>query len=544
MQQRRVSGAAAILLSAAFISLWLGAGIESESRLLEEEADHDSLFPLSSRDVWAFSLASIGLVVAAGGGIGGGGMLVPIYILVLQFPTKHAIPLSNVTVFGGAVANTMLNVRKRHPLADRPLIDWDLILVMEPLTILGALIGTFIHKVLNEIIIVILLALLLSFIAYKTLAKAVKLYEKEDYVMVKSSDDATDSDDKVGLSQHELELTKIKKGAMLAPTDLLRNVSDDGAPSHRELLRRRSSLCRKSSGMDSSTHEEMHSFGSCDTMSLGSQQGSFDAINAQSSSSPRDEPVGDETINPLLVQILEEERHVRFETVGVIVSLFVVVLIMNILKGGGAFPSPIGIECGSPLFWIAEGSIALCILLVSWYARSILLRRARRKQDARYQYLECDIEWNASSALIYPLLSCSAGLVAGLFGIGGGIIKGPLMLALGVHPAIASATSACMILFTSFTAMASFAVFGLLVRDYAILCLIIGFVATLMGQTIMSLIFQRCQRNSYIAFCIGTVVLLSAICITLESVISLLRGGASQRSVGDLCSAHLGRPSP
>ena len=60
-------------------------------------------------------------------------MLVPIYILIFGFSPKHAIPLSNITVFGGAIANTLLNSRKRHPLADRPLVDWDLILVMEPL---------------------------------------------------------------------------------------------------------------------------------------------------------------------------------------------------------------------------------------------------------------------------------------------------------------------------------------------------------------------------------------------------------------------------
>ena len=61
----------------------------------------------------------------------------PIYILVNGFSPKQAIPLSNVTVFGGAIANTILNVSKRHPETDRPLVDWDLILVMEPLTIAG-----------------------------------------------------------------------------------------------------------------------------------------------------------------------------------------------------------------------------------------------------------------------------------------------------------------------------------------------------------------------------------------------------------------------
>ena len=91
----------------------------------------------------SFSLCSLILVslvrpfllyIQAGGGIGGGGILVPIYCLVMGFSPKHAIPLSNITVFGGSVANTLLNARKRHPLADRPLVDWDLILVMEPLS--------------------------------------------------------------------------------------------------------------------------------------------------------------------------------------------------------------------------------------------------------------------------------------------------------------------------------------------------------------------------------------------------------------------------
>lgn len=142
--------------------------------------EHPPLFPLTSRDYAGFILAVMGLMVAvcdsnarllffplrrakfsrgrffltdpclflfhyfyhvqffftcqAGGGIGGGGILVPIYILVMDFSPKHAIPLSNITVFGGAVANTILNMTKRHPLADRPLVDWDLILVMEPLS--------------------------------------------------------------------------------------------------------------------------------------------------------------------------------------------------------------------------------------------------------------------------------------------------------------------------------------------------------------------------------------------------------------------------
>jgi len=85
------------------------------------EEVHKPLLPLDNSDQVGFVLTVWGLMIAAGGGIGGGGILVPIYILIMGFTPKHAIPLSNITVLGGALANMLLNVKKRHPLADRPL---------------------------------------------------------------------------------------------------------------------------------------------------------------------------------------------------------------------------------------------------------------------------------------------------------------------------------------------------------------------------------------------------------------------------------------
>lgn len=136
-----------------------------------KEGELEPLFPLEAIDYLGISCAIVGLILAAGGGIGGGGLLVPIFLLVMEFPVKHAVSLSNVTVFGGAVANTLLNSRKKHPLANRPLIDFDLLSMMEPLTMAGALIGADLNEILPDVLVVIMLVVLLGATALRTLDK-------------------------------------------------------------------------------------------------------------------------------------------------------------------------------------------------------------------------------------------------------------------------------------------------------------------------------------------------------------------------------------
>ena len=109
------------------------------------------------------------------------------------------------------------------------------------------------------------------------------------------------------------------------------------------------------------------------------------------------------------------------------------------------------------------------------------------------------------------------------------------MLAMGVHPAVSSASSATMILFTSFTATTSFVVFGLLVFDYGVACLLVGFFATLVGQIGLSYLMKKAQRNSYIAFSIGGVVLLSAVLMTFQSMISIASG--EKHHSGGICGS-------
>lgn len=500
-------------------------------------SDHDSLIPLQTSDIVGFLCAALGLVVAAGGGIGGGGILVPIYILIFGFLPKHAIPLSNVTVFGGAIANTLRNSRKRHPTADRPLIDWDLIVVMEPPTLAGALVGANLNKVLPETVIGIMLVLLLVLTSYCTLKKARKMYQKETEEITRQNVGTRTLavDSTTMISESKLDSVGMNEYLLINPGIM----NEDSGPDDEEVNFTENSEYKGLSmhDMDNSHRppSNRHGLSSLSSIQL-SDDDDDDDLEEEDISSNEDLP---EYWSPASIEhILEEEKHPKRKNVFLIILMFSVVLLINILKGGGGFESPLGIECGSNVFWAAQALLFVWILFVSLLGRRLLLNDAKRKTQAGYIYLDDDLKWDRTSTIIYPLISTLAGFCAGMFGIGGGIIKGPLMLAMGFHPAVASATSACMILFTSFTATTTFSVYGLMVPDYAIAGASLGFSATFLGQTVMSRILAKSKRNSYIAFCIGFVVLLSAVMMSLESVLHLISEEEDQM-FGGICDSHL-----
>ena len=54
-------------------------------RRLQNHKDdpHKTFWPLAWGDIVGFSFAAVSLFIAAGGGIGGGGILVPLFILIM-----------------------------------------------------------------------------------------------------------------------------------------------------------------------------------------------------------------------------------------------------------------------------------------------------------------------------------------------------------------------------------------------------------------------------------------------------------------------------
>jgi uncharacterized membrane protein YfcA len=485
----------------------------SGEELAEGEILHKDLFPLDNNDWWGTLLVGLGTMIAASGGIGGGAILVPILILVYNFHPKYAIPLSNFTIVGSSITNMVMNLPKRHPDTNRPLVDWDLILVMEPMTMGGAIVGAIAAQILPEWLLIISLVILLAYTTKTTLEKGMQQWNKESEEFAKeklselakakiaeatsetksllSSND--DEDDEIDASENAIELKK-------QPVKTSSNISQVNAPE----------------------------------FSKGEAFGDFESGNSLISNSK----VNDEAlaVKKELDELLEVESKTPWNTAILMTVMVGVVIILNLLKGGGGnFKSPLGVTCGSNAYWFLTFLVFVWVLVISFWARTQLVQKWEKKKRLQYKYVKGDIEWNPKNTLIYPAICFFAGFCAGMFGVGGGIVKGPLMLQMGVHPLVASATVAVMIMFTSVAGTVMFVTFGTLTWDYGIFLFIVGFISTAIGQFGVSYLVQKYKRTSLVSFSIGAVVAISTVLMTVQSVFTILNWEEGHGDKQGLC---------
>ena len=129
------------------------------------------------------------------------------------------------------------------------------------------------------------------------------------------------------------------------------------------------------------------------------------------------------------------------------------------------------------------------------------------------------VKWSAATAVGCPLISIAAGFFAGTFGIGGGFIKTPLLMFLGLPPEAAAATSSAMIFFTSLTATTSYFAFGHILYAYTAYFFLLGVGATALGQFIGARYLARRHRAVVTQLCMGAIMGLSAVLLTLETLL-------------------------
>ncbi|KAL0487446.1 sulfite exporter TauE [Acrasis kona] len=428
---------------------------------------HKPLFPnINLYDILSTLFTFLAGVISSGGGIGGGGLFIPILTSAGQFAAHLAVPISITMIFGASLMTFFIQAFQRHPKADRPLIDYQVCLLLEPATLAGTVIGVFFNVMFPGWLILMLVLLLLIVTDYRMFKKAIEEWKKEG---------------------EEAKLNvPLDRNSETAP---LVGTSDD---SDDEELSANQENILDEDGRDAKAPPK-------------SPTGQYSGIETP-------DPDVDATTGVAanrsaeLEEILKSESGTPWFTLLVLVTCWVVIFLISLFKGAHGAPSVVNVEHCSPWYWflsvIIFPIVFVMTFLIGWY----LVRSHRRKSELNYSFHKGDVQYTAFNVFWYPLLCVFAGVMASLVGIGGGMIKSPLLMELGVPPSVAGASASFMILFTSSISTVQFIILGLLPWDYGLWFAANGFIAGLIGTLLIAHLVKKYNKQSIIVFSVAVAI--------------------------------------
>jgi len=210
------------------------------------------------------------------------------------------------------------------------------------------------------------------------------------------------------------------------------------------------------------------------------------------------------------------------------VSIFVIL-------AGGKTSSVIGIACGSWQYYLTVFLAVPYLLVVDAYCVYRLIQKERYKLKIGFKRHAKDLKWTRTKIFLFPLSGFLVGLAAGVFGLGGGTLQGPLMLSLGVGPAVMSATSLFIVLISAVGALIQYLGNGTLPWDYCLWFLGFGIWGAFFGKTLLDSLIKRFKRQSLIIAFLALLIGLVLIAL-LYVAISRIASGNSSWAFKHICN--------
>nr|CEL73681.1 TPA: hypothetical protein BN1205_044080 [Toxoplasma gondii VEG] len=565
----------------------LGATEDSEK---QAKSVSDLANPLDVVGVLAIGIASI---IAVAAGAGGGAIYVPIMILVMGFTVYEATATSQALMFGGSLAGTSLNLFRRHPYADRPAIDLDLVLLMGPMQIAGATFGLVINRCWPVYLIMALLVVLLFATAYKTfrqmmrlkhegaaarkqleqrsgsLCEALEEEEQEEERArlsrvagdnVKSGSDprgpclSADAEPAATADNETLEGRGVEKpGAAKRDLELVtvtQSETENSDGDAERLKAKREINSHAANGAEDKEQGETVQAAADASPHHGASEGSEYRITTpcpDPKSSEEEKGSGFADSSPGAVR-LPFPQSLRYALRGhspikwfAMFVVYAINLAFTIIKGGPRTRWEIVSYCGSAYWGVYV--LGAAFLMSCSYAAAMWLWRNNEKErgkievegTTRAQPKKGELEY--SFAHVHSLMGISlvAGMMAGIIGIGGGLILGPFLLVKGVPPAVTTSVNTTMILFTSSSAAAISVASGNAPWDYCLLLFGVCFLTTLIGKALVDKFVKRYHADYILVLLLLVIMLGSVVCTVVSGILTIKKGDPRDMSFKSPC---------
>ena len=317
---------------------------------------HKDVFPLEILEFFGSMILGIMVALSNAGGIGGGGIIVPIAIVFFRFRTKQAVALSNFCIFTASVVRFIINFNQKHPKKDSKVIDYGIIMVMFPMVLLGSLLGVQVNLLMPEIILLGALTLILIFLAIKSYFASKKIYRKENEERKKEAQVDSKSEEEHELSNRIDNIRDPEEGKNSHFEDEENEGGEDEKPVNQEsenndtnhgtlppIFTKRQSKSSSDSEEDVKTSREMNKEKENVDQNSSQRNTAKDENNGIQENDGEELNEGD--IHPKLAKILKKEQsHWKPSTYFLFPFLFVVLILLVLIRGTSSVDSIVGIE--------------------------------------------------------------------------------------------------------------------------------------------------------------------------------------------------------
>jgi uncharacterized membrane protein YfcA len=426
---------------------------------------HEPFFPLTS-----WKLAGMVVIVAVSaianlGGIGGGEIIVPIYIYFFAFTIGDAIPLSKVTILSGSIVTIVYNYNKRRE--GRPnelLIDFQLLGCIVPMMLAGTVIGVALTKFFPSSFILITMIGYILVLTTKMYTKAKSLYTSESRTMPSE----IDREHRSGPIKRILQSKFLAKLFGAADPEMSNTYEKPEAIyEHRVVV------------MEEVTEVD-------EVRPLETGQLNFNVLIRQ-----------------------------HLKPIGVCCVAYIVVVSTSLLRGGKGVPSIIGIHSCSLLSWLIffVGQL-VCLAMVAG------LYFSNAKQQMNDEGLE-QTSGHFSRKMFKSIIlqAYIAGALAGTLGMGGGIVINPMLLEMGLDPAVSTAVSSVVVFFTSMSTTSQFFIIGGIDVSKVIFILSCSGLGAYISSRYLDKVIQSYKRPSLIVWILVFMLICSTITMTFVGAV-------------------------
>ena len=487
---------------------------------------HKDLFPLAAIEYIGTIIILIVSCVANAGGIGGSSITISLMLLLFYFNAHEAIANTQVFIFAGTFAATILKIKDRHPTKDRSIIYYDvLMLIMSPL-ILGVSIGAILHPSFPEWLILGLVTLLVIFLLWDIIGRAKSMYYKEKSAVNAIIKEHLLENDKDVEEQLKLDVTSYLYEALSQNTIA---IESQNVSIHNSIMRVENEIENKSFlGKDLPIiKEETKNYILVDGINF-----SVSVVDQEKSQLENQYTLNVQSIYK------QEKRIVSCIHLTYFILLASISIMFAILKGSSSNPSFIGISPCTIGEYSLTGCYIVLLIVMMLFSTFYLARKTNICENGGYDFDEGDIHWNYRKCIALSLFGVGTGLIVGLLGIGSGVIIGPLLLSLGVRPEVSTISSSFSIFISSGIAAVQFFIIGELDINYAAWFFGISIIGSIIGILILRKIAIKRKRVSILVICIGVILLLSLIIIPAVGIMNAIEqsnNGNFQLGFSSIC---------